>query len=182
MRRCAAGSPTKARGSCAATRGTIRSTMSSGSCRLCLHRAEQRARAERKRTDPVTRMTLRPRWFSLLAGFASAAVVSGWISRSRHEPATIAQAPVVSFTTIHGYHPLANAPPYIAGLLLALVVPIGLSRLFPRQPVASPAASPFRGPGRPSLSLALALLGSVFPSSTISSSSRSIAVGRCSAL
>src|SRR5882672_4523464 len=82
-------------------------------------------------------MPTRLRWFALLGGFSSAAVVSGWVSRWRHHPAILSNPPVVSYATIHGYHPLANVPAYLAGLVFAIAVPIGLSRLFARPPVAS---------------------------------------------
>lgn len=81
-------------------------------------------------------MPTRLRWFALIAGFSSAAVVTGWVSRWRHHPAVFPDAPVVSFATIHGYHPLANVPAYLAGLAIAIAVPLGLSRLFPGRSVA----------------------------------------------
>jgi hypothetical protein len=93
-------------------------------------------------------MQTRPRAFALIAGFCSAAVVSGWVGR-RYRGPTISSAPVVSFATIHGYHPLANLPPYLAGLLLAVGVPLGLSRLFPRRSSTPGAISPIPHPRIP---------------------------------
>lgn len=101
-------------------------------------------------------MQTRLRALALIAGFCSAAVVSGWISRIYRGPATISSAPVVSMATIHGYHPLANLPPYLLGLLLAAGVPLGLSRLFPRRRAVPAAISPIPLPRIP-----LALAGAI---------------------
>jgi hypothetical protein len=101
-------------------------------------------------------MKARPRWFALCAGFCAAAVVSGWISRWHRERASLSSAPVVSFATVYGYHPLANLPPYLAGLLLATLVPIALSRLFPRRLAEHTEPAPIPFPGT-----LLALVGTV---------------------
>lgn len=86
-------------------------------------------------------MRARPGWLALFGGFFSAAVVSGWISRWHRDFIPVTSAPVVSFATVHGYHPLANLPPYVAGLVLAIGVPLGLSRFFPSRPIAPGAFS-----------------------------------------
>jgi len=88
----------------------------------------------------------RPRWFALLAGFCSAAVVSGWISRWHHVPVPLASAPVVSLATFHGYSPQANLTPYFVGLVFAVGVPLGLARLFPLRPASSISVSPIPFP------------------------------------
>jgi len=112
-------------------------------------------------------MPTRLRWFALIAGFSSAAVVSGWVSRWRHHPAILSNAPVVSYATIHGYHPLANVPAYLAGLVFAIAVPLVLSRLFPRPPVA-PAGDFLVPMPRPALAVvgAIALATLVVTNST----------------
>jgi hypothetical protein len=94
-------------------------------------------------------MHWRPRWFALLAGFCSAAVVSGWVSRWHREVTPLASPPVVSFATIHGYHPLANLVPYFAGLVLAVGVPLGLARLFPRHSADPAVFAPISAPRLP---------------------------------
>jgi hypothetical protein len=94
-------------------------------------------------------MPARPRWFALVAGFCSAAVIASWTSRWRHRPMSFANAPVVSVATVHGFHPLANLVPYAAGLALAIVVPIALTRVFRPSPASAPVTSPIPSPTAP---------------------------------